>query len=503
MFHGPSGWPRGASGRRPAERACWIRRQAGEGKQAVLDLVVTNGTVVHADGSHPAWVGVARGAIAAVGTGEAPTARKTIDAAGCLVLPGVVDAHVHGTWEDSLIGPEEFFAAETRSAACGGVTTVIDYAEQLKGETLGERIAKRKAELRTACVDFAVHCAVTDVTPGILAEIQDVLAAGIPSFKVFTTYAGSKLEDPDLYAVAEAVGRAGGILCVHAENDAIIERRRAQYARDGQWDPIYHARSRPEICEAEAIYRVGGFAREAGCHVHIVHLSSASGLRAVREMRALGARMTAETCPQYLLLSEEAYQGPDGRHVIMSPPLRAKEGIPAMWGGVMDGSFTAVVTDHCPFPRRMKEASTRFTEVPGGIPGLETLLPLMYSEGVGRGRITAERLVSLLCTGPADLFGLAAKGRIRAGYDADLVVFDPAAQWTIEPAALHGSSDFTPYSGMQVTGRVRVTVWRGDVIYEGGRFTGAPAPGRFQARYLARGPGAGGRGPGSDVRRAA
>ena len=451
----------------------------------MLDLVVANGTLVQADGRHAGWVGVAGESIVAVGSGGAPAARRVVDARGRLVLPGVVDAHVHGTWDDHLISHEEFFAAETRAAACGGVTTVIDYAEQLKGETLAKRVAVRQAELRTACVDFAVHCAVTDVTPATLAEIPEVLAAGIPSFKVFTTYAGSKLEDPDLYAVAEAVGRAGGVLCVHAENDAIIERRRAEYARDGRWDPIFHARSRPEICEAEAIYRVGAFAREAGCHVHIVHLSSASGLRAVREMRELGARMTTETCPQYLLLSDEAYLGPAGRHVIMSPPLRCKEGLPAMWAGVADGTFSAVVTDHCPFPRRMKEASTRFTEVPGGIPGVETLLPLLYSEGVVKGRIAPERLVSLLCTGPANLFGLERRGRIQVGYDADLVVFDPAARWTVEAAVLHGTSDFNPYAGTEVRGRVEVTISRGEVIYEGGRFTGAPGRGRFQTRRLA------------------
>jgi dihydropyrimidinase len=462
----------------------------------VLDLVVANGTLVHADGSHPGWVGAAGETVAILGADEPPPARRLVDAAGCLVLPGVVDAHVHGTWDDPLIGHEAFFAAETRSAAWGGVTTVIDYAEQLKGEGLAQRVARRRAELRTACVDFAVHCAVTDAPPAALAEIPSVLAAGVPSFKVFTTYAGSKLEDPDLYAVAEAVGRAGGILCVHAENDGIIERRRVQYAEEGRWDPIYHARSRPEICEAEVIYRVGAFARDTGCRIHIVHLSSASGLRAVREMRAAGARMTAETCPQYLLLTEDAYLGPDGRHAIMSPPLRPKEGIPALWGGVADGTFTAVVTDHCPFPRRMKEASARFTEVPGGIPGVETLLPLLFSEGVVKGRIGRERLVSLLCTGPANLFGLERKGRIRVGYDADLVVLDPGATWTIAPAALHGTSDFTPYAGMRVTGRVRATISRGEVICEGGRFTGAPGRGRFQVRFLGGGRGleVGGRG---------
>ncbi len=462
----------------------------------MLDLAVANGTVVHADGSHPEWVAVAGERIVALGMGEPPSAHRTLGAAGCLVLPGVVDPHVHGTWDDHLISHEEFFAAETRSAACGGVTTVIDYAEQLKGETLAERIAKRKDELRTACIDFAVHCAITDVTPAVLAEIPQVLAGGIPSFKVFTTYAGSKLEDPDLYAVAEAVGRSGGVLCVHAENDGIIERRRAEYAREGKWDPIYHARSRPEICEAEAIYRVGAFAREVGCHMHIVHLSSASGLRAVREMRALGVRMTTETCPQYLLLGDGAYLGPEGRHVIMSPPLRAKEGIPAMWQGVVDGTFTAVVTDHCPFPRRMKEASSRFTEVPGGIPGMETLLPLLHSEGVVKGRISQERLVSLLCTGPAELFGLERKGRLQVGYDADIIVFDPQATWTIEPQALHGTSDFNPYAGTRVTGRVRATISRGEIILQDGRFTGAPGRGRFLARHLAgdQGPGVGGRG---------
>ncbi len=160
----------------------------------MLDLVVANGTVVQADGRHAGWVGVAGESIVALGSGEVPAGRRVVDARGCLVLPGVVDAHVHGTWDDHLISHEEFFAAETRAAACGGVTTVVDYAEQLKGETLAERIAKRRAELRTACVDFAVHCAVTDVTAATLAEIPEVLAAGIPSFKVFTTYAGSKLE---------------------------------------------------------------------------------------------------------------------------------------------------------------------------------------------------------------------------------------------------------------------------------------------------------------------
>jgi len=300
-----------------------------------------------------------------------------------------------------------------------------------------------------------------------------------------------RLDDQRLFDAMRVMGERGGMLQVHCEDPVLLDAAVRAALRGGHVAPRYHATTRPPYVEAVATVRAMAFARMSGAPVHVVHLSSAAALAAVREAKAAGVRATAETCPHYLVLTEECYDDPDPAscaRFIIAPPLRSVADRDALWAGLADGSLDLVATDHVPDRRAVEKAEAArgapFNEISNGAPGIETLLTLLYSEGVARGRLTLERMVEVLATTPARRFGLGTKGAIEVGRDADLVIFDPTANRTIRATDLHHTSDYTPYEGLAVEGAVRDVFVRGRPVIRGGTFVGTRGAGGFVERAM-------------------
>jgi dihydropyrimidinase len=409
------------------------------------------------------------------------------------VLPGVIDVHTH-TRVASDAEPDRFFQ-DSVAAAYGGTTTVLAFNNPGTGSSLaaGRSLMVGLREWRAATEgDSAIDCAVSLALSGQmddpLAELPAIVEAGVPTAKAFMVY-DFRLEDARLFDAMRILGRAGGMLQVHCEDPVLIGAAVADALHRGNTAPRYHATSRPPIAEEIATARAMAFAEVAEAPAYVVHLSSIGALAAVRAAKARGVRAFAETCPHYLTLTEDRYADPDDAEVakaIVSPPLRSAADRDALWAGLADGTLDLVATDHVPdrttIEKRVEGVS--FDRISNGAPGIETLLTLVYSEGVAKGRIDLERMVELLATTPARLFGLRSKGAIEPGRDADLVLFDPTARRTVRAADLHHTSDYTPYEGIAVTGAVRSVFVRGKAVIRDGAFVGQRGFGHFIERRL-------------------
>ena len=457
----------------------------------MFDLVLRSGRIVTPDGVVMGDLGVTGGSIAAIGQGIEP-GRKEIDVTGKLVFPGIVDAHVHLGVPIKETTSADDVESGTRAAVFGGVTTVIDFTVQAPGESLLASVERRKAGIAgKAYVDVGLHANFTDFTEANLAELPKVVAAGLPSIKVFTAYgeAGMQLADDAIVRIAEATGKARGLLMVHAENGSAVDFLTARFRAAGQTAAPMHEKSRPDLVEAEAVHRVATLARLAGCPLYVVHLSSARGLEVIRRFRAEGWQIHAETCPQYLLLDKRRYDGEEGHRYIASPPLRSQADRQALTSAVTGGEIEVVATDHCPFRLSQKDvAPGDFSRTPNGLPGVETLFPLMFSHlvALGDGGLTPRSNASLillarvLAENPARLFGLAPKkGALRAGADADFFVFDPNPIRHIRAVDLHGAADWSPFEETEVRGEIRSVYLRGQRIVDGGQLYSGPGSGQF------------------------
>ena len=468
------------------------------------DTIIRNGSVVTPAGILKADVVVRSETIAAIGRGlSARPEAQAIDAAGMLVIPGGVDPHVHLQMPAGVVMSSDDWRTGTVAAACGGTTTVIDFVEP-QGGTLRAALAARRAEAETApslgggpsgrgaaVVDYSLHMTLMDVRPATLTQIPNVVGAGVRSFKTYLTYAGFKLSDEEFLSALSAVAAAGGMALVHAENDAIVSHLQARFLAEGKTEPGWHPRSRPPAAEGEAIERALALAEVAGCPLYVVHISTERGLTAVARARARGQAVWGETCPQYLLLTDAEYTrgGFEGAKFVCSPPLRTAADVEALWEGLARGDLSTVGTDHCPFfysgHKDLGLASDEyppFARIPGGMPGIEPRLALLYSFGVGRGLISVKRWVEVCCSAPAALFGLASrKGALVVGADADIVIFDPEREVTVSRSMLHENCDYTPYEGMGLKGYPVLTMLRGRVIARDGRFAGDCA-GQFLPR---------------------
>lgn len=457
----------------------------------ICQTAIRGGTLVTPRGVIHADLGIAGGRI--VATGPDVRAEAEIDATDRLVIPGAVDPHVHLQMPAGAFTSSDDWTTGTIAAACGGTTTVIDFVEP-DGQELLPALAARRAEAEgQAVIDFGLHMTLCDARPETLAQIPAVVAAGCPSFKTYLTYEGFNLDDAELLAALDAVGAAGGIVLVHAENDAMIRHAKRRLLDAGLTGPRWHGASRPAAAEGEAVERALALAEVAGCPLYVVHVSTGRGAAAVARARGRGQQAWGETCPQYLLLTSDASDLPgfEGARFICSPPLRGAEDNAALWDGLAAGELAAVGTDHCPFLYegqkdlgcRVRDATLplpSFDQVPGGMPGIELRLALLYTYGVAAGRLTLERWVEVCCSAPARLFGLAGrKGVLAPGADADIVVFDPRRAVTVSRGLLHERCDYTPYEGMRLTGYPELTLRRGRIIARDGQFVGAAGGGRF------------------------
>ena len=457
-----------------------------------MSVLVKGGTIVTSTGRYVADVYAEGDKIKTIGKDLDNPADEVVDASGKYVLPGAIDPHTHISMPFMGTSAQDDYKTGTIAAACGGVTTVVDFDLQQKGESLLEAIERKQswAEGKVS-VDYSLHPAVMDPRPEVIDEVkQAVLDYGTPSFKIFMVY-DFRVDDATMIKLLEETKKYGGLVQVHAENVYIIQHMNEQLEKEGKLAPYYHAVSRPNIAEEEAISRAAKMVELTGSRIYIVHLSSKEGLIKVQEARDRGIDVFAETCPQYLLLDEERYKEPDfgGAKYVMSPPLRTKESNEALWGGLNSGDLQVVATDHCPFDFNGKKdmfGKDDYKKIPNGAPGIETLLMLMHSEGVVKGRISLERMVDVLSTGTARMFGLKDKGEIAVGKDADMVVFDPDQKFTITQAKLHQNVDYTPYEGMEMTGMPyavysrgkRVAEWKDDHV----EFVGEVGRGRFVKR---------------------
>ncbi|NPA90442.1 MAG: dihydropyrimidinase [Chloroflexi bacterium] len=448
--------------------------------------LITNGLVVTETGTYPLDLLVRGQRIVALGR-ELPRTGvdRVIDATGMFVLPGVVDPHVHIQLDTGIYRTDDDWEIGTRVAAFGGVTTVVDFATQFPGQDVREAVQNRHDEVdHKALVDYGLHVMLTDLPEEddqLEAWMRDLVTLGTPAAKIYTTYRPNYYQDDAaLMRVFRAAARTGVLVMVHAENDAIVTYHTQKLVREGKTSLTYHAQARPPLAEAEAVRRVLYLAHEAQCPVYIVHCSTDAAVEAIHKAKQEGQTAYAELCPQYLLLDDSAYEGPHPEWVIMQPPLRPAPIVQQQWKNLEMGKVDALGTDHCDYSIAQKTATGNFTNTPGGIPGLETALPLMATYAVLRGSMDWHELMRLMSTRPAQLFGLyPRKGTLLPGSDADIVLYDPRGTRRIHARDLHGVSGYTPYEGMEVDGRVYLTMVRGRVVVEDGELTGTPGWGVF------------------------
>jgi dihydropyrimidinase len=461
----------------------------------VTDLVVSGGTVVTAERSFRADVVIADGRIEAVGADLArrhPDARM-IDATDLLLLPGCVDVHTHTRLPTDL-EPDRFYQ-DSVAAAHGGTTTFLAFNNPGTGITeagsqsllTGLNEFRQRTEGESA-VDYGLSAVITGQQDDPIAELPDLIESGVPTAKAFMVY-DFRLPDERLFAALQVMGRHGGMLQVHCENATIIDALTNGALEAGRTGCRHHAECRPTYAEAEATHRAIALARAAEASVYVVHLSCADALAEVVAAKARGWPVYAETCPHYLAWTDARYESDDEAEVIqsvISPPLRSDADRQALWLGLARGGLDLVATDHVPDRLAVEKAvpAPPFPQISNGAPGIETLLSVTYSVGVAAGRLSLERMVDLLATTPARLFGLPSKGAIEAGRDADLVLFDPNASRIIRQEDLHHTSDFTPYDGLNVRGQVQTVLLRGEPVVREGLFVGRRGRGRFLERQL-------------------
>ena len=459
-----------------------------------MRTLIRNGTIVTADGSSLADVLIDGETIALIGAdlaGAGIAADETIDATGKYVIPGAIDVHTHMELPFGGTFAKDTFETGTRAAAFGGTTSIVDFAVQSRGASLREGLDAWHAKAEgNAVADYGFHMIMSDVNDATLAEMDALVAEGVPDFKLFTAYPGVFYSDDGaIFRAMQQTAKNGGLIMMHAENGMAIDVVAAQTVEAGTTDPIGHGLARKAVFEGEATNRVIRLAEAAGVPVYIVHLSAKDALTEVRAARDRGSMAFAETCPQYLFLSlDDLGNGFEGAKYVCSPPLRPKDHWEELWKGLVKDDLQVVSTDHCPFDFEGQKELGRgdFRKVPNGLPGVEDRVDLLHDGGVVGGRITRERWVEVISTAPAKLFGMyPRKGSVSVGADADLVIYDPNRRRTISAKTHHMDVDYSCYEGREVQGASDVVLSRGSVIVRNGEFTGRKGHGRFIKRSTA------------------
>lgn len=460
---------------------------------AKFDMVIRGGTIATASDVFQCDIGIKGGVITHLAR-DLDDAGEIIDASGKFVLPGGIDSHVHISQPSGEgIKMADDFESGTRSALFGGNTTILPFCLQEKGQSLRDALKDYHAKAEGNCyTDVSFHLIVSDPSNQVLGqELPALVADGYTSFKVFMTYEGLRLNDAEILATMDTARRTGALVMVHCENEDAIRYLIARHEAEGRIKPKAHAETRPIAVEREATHRAVSLAEVADIPVVIVHVSNRQSMDEIRRARMRGRNVVGETCPQYLMLTADDLDGMDweGAKFVCSPPPRDKAEQAACWEGIEQGVFDLFSSDHCPFRyddnagKLNPKGRQNFRHIPNGIPGVETRLPILFSEGVMKGRIDLSRFVALTATNHAKIYGLyPSKGAIAIGADADIAIWDPKEQRSIRHADLHDGADYTPYEGLEINGWPTTVLLRGKVMIRDSQLIGPKGEGRYMKR---------------------
>ncbi|MBI5496053.1 MAG: dihydropyrimidinase [Deltaproteobacteria bacterium] len=466
-----------------------------------MKTLIRNGTLVTASDTYPADLLIDGEKIALVGTDLPAGDARVIDAKGKFVLPGGIDAHTHLDLPfGGTVASDDFYTGH-KAAAFGGTTCHIDFVIQGKGETLHQAVENwHKKSDRKAAVDYGFHLAITDLNDKVLDEIPSMGREGVTSLKLFMAYKGSlQVDDTTLFKALVKSADAGMLVMVHAENGDAIDVLVKDAVSKGRLTPEWHALTRPDWAEAEATMRAVSLAGVAGAPLYVVHVTCAKAVDQIAYGRARGLKVMGETCTQYFFFSVDDLRRPDGAKWVCSPPVRSHADNEALWAAVKNDTLQTVATDHCPFffdgTREMmyegkpvkfagKElGGGNFSKIPNGVPGIEDRMPILWTHGVGKGRMSMNRLVELCCTNPAKIFGLyPRKGTLAAGADADVVIWDPNLRRKMGVQTSHQRTDYNLYEGWDVTGMPEKVFVRGRLLVDGETWHGEPGSGAWLKR---------------------
>jgi len=455
-----------------------------------MSLLIKNCRIINAEQDYTADIYIQEDKITLIGSNLSVQVKKIIDASNKYVIPGGIDVHTHLDMPLGNISTSDDFETGTRAAAFGGTTSIIDFATQSRGMRMREAldIWRKKAEGK-ACIDYGFHMIITELPDSSLPDMDGMVKEGVTSFKLFMAYPGVLMvDDTTLLKALRKTSENGALICIHAEDGNAIDVLVKKALNEGKKAPIYHALTRPTMAETQAVQRAISLAETAGVKVYIVHLSSNEALAKIIEARDKGMPVYAETCPQYLFLSDEDLNKPnfEGAKYVFTPPPREKWNQEKLWEGLKNNALQVVSTDHCPFNFKGQKEIGRdnFTKIPSGGPGIENRLQLLFEGGVNQKRITLNRWVEVTSTAPAKIFGLyPRKGVIAIGSDADIVIWDPKAEHIISAKTHHMQVDYSMYEGVKVNGNAEIVLSRGEIIIEKGKWVGNVGRGRYIKRY--------------------
>ncbi len=449
--------------------------------------LIKNGTIITDGKRFQADIAIENGKITQIGQGI-EGADEVIDATDCYIFAGFIDPHTHFELDTgATVSPDDFYYG-TKAAVLGGTTTIIDFATAFRGETLKEGLDNwhHMADGKSSC-NYGFHMAFTEWNSQLKNEIKDMADAGVTSFKVYMAYDALRTNNEEIFEILEETGKVHGLVGCHCEDDAMIKKGVEEQKKLGHMTPAAHPLSKPSEAEGKAVKDYLKLAKKAGVPVCVVHLSTKDGLEEIRKARAEGQKVFVETCPQYLIFTDEVYSLPnyEGAKYVISPPLRKKEDVEALWEAISNGEIDTIATDQCSFNFEGQKTLGKddFTKIPGGMPGVENRIELMYTYGVERGKISLEQLSKLCTENVAKQYGMyPKKGAILEGSDADIVIWDPNAHDTIHKENQHYHTDYTPYEGIEITGKAKHVLLNGEHVVKDGELIKEK-----QGKYVARG----------------
>ncbi len=458
-----------------------------------FQLLVKHGQCVNAGGVFSADIGIQDGKIAAIGKDLVAEAERTIDAGGRFILPGLIDAHVHLPWPSAKASSVDDYGSGTAAAVCGGVTTTIEYVvPDDNGRILPALESQAQKAGEASFADYAFHLIINRVTDDTADELRAAVSRGVVSFKIYTAYTGFRLGDDDILKVLAAAKELDALVCFHAEDGLMINFATQKLVERGCTDVSYYPDAHPVGVDTEATFRMLHYARYTGTRIHIVHVNTQEAAHMIGAARRNGQKVSGETCPQYLMFTEDVFETgkPEANYYVLAPLMRSEADRQGLWDALATGDLQMVASDHCPYTSAQKlEGKGDFRNIPGGAAGIETSLPLLYTYGVCAERFPIERLAAITSANPAKIFNLyPKKGAIAVGSDADMVIFDADTEWQIDVAGLHSKIDHTIYQGINVIGKPRATILRGEVVVEDNAIVTKKPGGEFIRRKAYRVP---------------